>query len=137
MIVSVGFFYSCSIVYSITVLFLIFVSNAILLFRQLLKRIEDYVNRPSEYSLEIWKKNYILICQLVAEMNRFFGAFLLISLCNGFFSVITYLFKILYPIGDEKMKTIYIFTFSSYLVIEVIQLFLIMYSSSLLLVEVG
>ena len=137
-IVCVGFFQNFAIICSIATLFLIFVCIAIVLFRELLKKMQEQQRSllmPSELELETWKQHYVLICQLISQINSCFGIIILITLCFGYIDVTNSLFKIISSTAKLTPETIG--TFIDYFLVRTTQLFLIMYSSSCLEFEVS
>ena len=124
----------CAILSSIIVLFLIMVGIAIILFENLLNQLKESLIISSLNELEKWKHNYISICQFVSEINKCFGIVLLIELCFGFISFVSYSFNIVYPY-EITVQTIG--SYCGLLLFEVFHLFLIMFLSFRLEIEVG
>ena len=135
-IMSTIFILPCTIVSSVIVLFLIMVCIVILLFQNFLNQMEGslIVGLPFKWNkLENWKHNYILLCHVVSAINDCFGIVLLIELCYGFISFISLSFNIFYP---KEITIQSIGMYCGFLLIEVVQLFLIMLSSFQLETEV-
>ena len=119
---------------SISCLFFVLVSISIIFFRQLQNTMQQgWKVVPSETEMEHWKQNYVLICQLVTEINLCFGIVLLFTICYGFINFINYSFNLSYP---AEITVQWISMYGAYFFNQAFQLFLLMYVGSRLETEV-
>jgi len=78
-----------SITWSIQILFCILVSYVSVMFDCLKDNFQTILKAPNASQIETWRRNHVLVCQLVDNINDCFGVVLLISVGCYFVSSIS------------------------------------------------
>ena len=83
-----------SITWSIQILFCILVSHVSVMFDCLKDNFQTIMKAPNASQIETWRRNHVLVCQLVGNINDCFGVVLLISIGCYFVSFIVVFYEL-------------------------------------------
>lgn len=104
-------------VISVLALFSVVTLSAAQLFRRLNSKILQFCATPHTMStddvlifyLDRWRRQHTLVCQLVDEIQSFFGVVLLVALIHSFVSLITDSFEITMALKKSDHVLIFVF----------------------------